>query len=121
MRFGRDLPLWLNRLGQRVGEAPDTLPTKMAARSPVFDQAIINWYKIGQGIKHHVDLARYARHTSQSRCGVAGHADVDIVTDTATAWFRFEDGIASLSFRAPVVFSTLLLHHWRRRGWVLWC
>ena len=59
MRFGRDLPTWLDELAERVGRAPSSLPDKLKARQPVFDQAIINWYKVGEGITHHVDLARW--------------------------------------------------------------
>ncbi|KAI9320219.1 hypothetical protein BX666DRAFT_1388582 [Dichotomocladium elegans] len=38
---------------------PDLLPHAILSRRPLFDQAIINLYQRGQGIKSHVDLMRF--------------------------------------------------------------
>ncbi|KXZ48036.1 hypothetical protein GPECTOR_31g400 [Gonium pectorale] len=57
MFFG-ELPAWAQRL---IGLVPLSalLPPHLAARSPAFDQAILNLYRPGEGITPHVDLARF--------------------------------------------------------------
>ena len=58
MLFGKDLPPWLAALGESIVLHPQAMPARVAARSPAFDQAILNYYAPGQGIKSHVDLLR---------------------------------------------------------------
>ncbi|KAG1672625.1 hypothetical protein FOA52_002105 [Chlamydomonas sp. UWO 241] len=61
MRFG-DLPEWANQLADRVADAAvrmGLLPPELLARTPLFDQTIINLYRPGEGITPHVDLERF--------------------------------------------------------------
>ncbi|KAF7730244.1 hypothetical protein EC973_002487 [Apophysomyces ossiformis] len=59
MCFG-ELPPHLNQLAHFIHKTyPDLLPSHLTKRQPLFDQAILNLYEKGQGIRSHVDLARF--------------------------------------------------------------
>ncbi|KAI8095425.1 hypothetical protein BDF21DRAFT_393743 [Thamnidium elegans] len=59
MCFG-ELPSYLSWLSQWViDECPDMFNTDILNREPLFDQAILNLYKKGEGICSHVDLLRF--------------------------------------------------------------
>ncbi|GAA5803543.1 hypothetical protein EDC94DRAFT_660200 [Helicostylum pulchrum] len=59
MCFG-ELPSYLSWLSQWVlDECPHMFNTDILNREPLFDQAILNLYKKGEGICSHVDLLRF--------------------------------------------------------------
>ncbi|ORX84782.1 hypothetical protein K493DRAFT_86752 [Basidiobolus meristosporus CBS 931.73] len=58
MRFG-DLPESLTWVIDSLRSISDLFPEPIRTRMPLFDQTIINLYRKGDGIKSHVDLARF--------------------------------------------------------------
>ncbi|KAL0080750.1 hypothetical protein J3Q64DRAFT_1827126 [Phycomyces blakesleeanus] len=59
MCFGK-LPPHLDWLSRHIkNQLPHLLPRVLMQREPVFDQAILNLYRKGEGIVSHVDLARF--------------------------------------------------------------
>ena len=78
MKFGQDVvrSAWLKRLMLDVMETTTTFPPSIRCRVPGFDQAIINFYRVGEGIKQHVDLAKYG---SQRNVGMTSASSTQVV------------------------------------------
>eukprot|EP00123_Amoebidium_parasiticum_P009444 comp19479_c0_seq1/m.22690 comp19479_c0_seq1/g.22690 ORF comp19479_c0_seq1/g.22690 comp19479_c0_seq1/m.22690 type:complete len:226 (-) comp19479_c0_seq1:349-1026(-) len=61
MIFG-NFPEWALTLAhhtQQCAQHNSLLPEELVSREPLFDQMILNMYHMGDGIKPHVDLARF--------------------------------------------------------------
>eukprot|EP01134_Creolimax_fragrantissima_P005710 CFRG5710T1 len=73
MRFG-DLPSWASELVTNIhitAEKNRLLPADVLHRTPLFAQMIVNSYAVGDGIKAHVDLARFTDGIAVVSLGVA--------------------------------------------------
>lgn len=113
MRFGKDLPPWLQPLIARV-QGVTQIPSVFRQRSPMFDQAIFNMYRTGRCCLlacHRTNSAAsldvvelIACHVCACVCGGDPGEGIKPHVDLA----KFDDGIAGISLQAPCVMSACL-------------